>query len=123
MQLHLLTAPPNMHAAGDWLQGPYIYALVGRLGLEVKQLGSSSLHVPAYLEQGAMLPSSASDTPDQPHAMLHAPQYEHYGYKVGDIGRLFIAGFGSSMVFGTVRERGGRMLRSRWPVCCPTNQV
>ncbi len=42
-------------AAGDWLQGPYIYAL-----------------------------------------------YEHYGYKVGDIGRLFIAGFGSSMVFGTL---------------------
>ncbi|KAF5825550.1 molybdate-anion transporter MOT2, partial [Dunaliella salina] len=42
-------------AAGDWLQGPYIYAL-----------------------------------------------YEHYRYKVGDIGRLFIAGFGSSMVFGTL---------------------
>jgi MFS family permease len=28
--------------------------------------------------------------------------YEHYGYSVGDIGKLFIAGFGSSMVFGTV---------------------
>ena len=45
-------APPE---AGDWLQGPYIYAL-----------------------------------------------YEHYGYQVGDIGRLFIAGFASSMVFGTL---------------------
>jgi len=45
----------SLSAAGDWLQGPYIYAL-----------------------------------------------YEHYGYKVGDIGRLFIAGFGSSMVFGTL---------------------
>eukprot|EP00197_Chlamydomonas_leiostraca_P000546 CAMPEP_0202886740 /NCGR_PEP_ID=MMETSP1391-20130828/42328_1 /ASSEMBLY_ACC=CAM_ASM_000867 /TAXON_ID=1034604 /ORGANISM="Chlamydomonas leiostraca, Strain SAG 11-49" /LENGTH=483 /DNA_ID=CAMNT_0049570015 /DNA_START=113 /DNA_END=1564 /DNA_ORIENTATION=+ len=45
----------SMAMAGDWLQGPYIYAL-----------------------------------------------YEHYGYKVGDIGRLFIAGFGSSMVFGTL---------------------
>ncbi|GFR46357.1 hypothetical protein Agub_g7865 [Astrephomene gubernaculifera] len=41
--------------AGDWLQGPYVYAL-----------------------------------------------YQHYGYDVKDIGRLFIAGFGSSMVFGTV---------------------
>lgn len=28
--------------------------------------------------------------------------YEYYGYEVGDIGRLFIAGFGSSMVFGTI---------------------
>ncbi|KAK9829693.1 hypothetical protein WJX72_007390 [[Myrmecia] bisecta] len=41
--------------AGDWLQGPYVYAL-----------------------------------------------YQHYGFDRGDIGRLFIAGFGSSMVFGTV---------------------
>lgn len=41
--------------AGDWLQGPYVYAL-----------------------------------------------YEHYGFTRGDIGRLFIAGFGSSMVFGTI---------------------
>jgi hypothetical protein len=47
--LHVLVA------AGDWLQGPYIYAL-----------------------------------------------YEVYGYGVGDIGRFFIAGFGSSMVFGTL---------------------
>lgn len=42
-------------AAGDWLQGPYVYAL-----------------------------------------------YQHYGFGRGDIGRLFIAGFGSSMVFGTI---------------------
>ena len=41
--------------AGDWLQGPYVYAL-----------------------------------------------YQHYGYTTGDIGKLFIAGFGSSMIFGTV---------------------
>ncbi|KAI9032946.1 major facilitator superfamily domain-containing protein 5-like [Hyaloraphidium curvatum] len=41
--------------AGDWLQGPYVYAL-----------------------------------------------YQHYGYTTGDIGKLFIAGFGSSMVFGTI---------------------
>ncbi|GBG69212.1 hypothetical protein CBR_g3911 [Chara braunii] len=41
--------------AGDWLQGPYVYAL-----------------------------------------------YQYYNYDRGDIGRLFIAGFGSSMVFGTV---------------------
>ncbi|GJP56872.1 hypothetical protein CLOM_g15918 [Closterium sp. NIES-68] len=41
--------------AGDWLQGPYVYAL-----------------------------------------------YQHYGYDQGDIGRLFIAGFGSSMIFGTI---------------------
>ena len=27
--------------------------------------------------------------------------YQHYGYDRGDIGRLFIAGFGSSMIFGT----------------------
>lgn len=43
------------HTVGDWLQGPYVYAL-----------------------------------------------YEFYGFTVKDIGRLFIAGFGSSMVFGTV---------------------
>jgi len=42
-------------AAGDWLQGPYVYAL-----------------------------------------------YSFYGYDKGDIGRLFIAGFGSSMLFGTI---------------------
>jgi MFS family permease len=42
-------------AAGDWLQGPYVYAL-----------------------------------------------YSYYGYTKGDIGKLFIAGFGSSMVFGTI---------------------
>eukprot|EP00951_Prasinocladus_malaysianus_P021438 scaffold177277_cov42-Prasinocladus_malaysianus.AAC.3 len=41
--------------AGDWLQGPYVYAL-----------------------------------------------YQHYGFHRGDIGLLFIAGFGSSLVFGTV---------------------
>jgi len=42
-------------AAGDWLQGPYVYAL-----------------------------------------------YQHYGFDRGDIGRLFIAGFGSSAIFGTI---------------------
>lgn len=41
--------------AGDWLQGPYVYAL-----------------------------------------------YAFYGYTQGEIGKLFIAGFGSSMIFGTV---------------------
>lgn len=41
--------------AGDWLQGPYVYAL-----------------------------------------------YKHYGYSTGDIGKLFIAGFGASMIFGTI---------------------
>lgn len=45
----------SMMMAGDWLQGPYVYAL-----------------------------------------------YEHYGFGRGDIGRLFIAGFGSSMIFGTI---------------------
>ncbi|CAA6659863.1 unnamed protein product [Spirodela intermedia] len=28
--------------------------------------------------------------------------YSHYGFDKGDIGRLFIAGFGSSMLFGTI---------------------
>ena len=42
-------------AAGDWLQGPYVYYL-----------------------------------------------YRQYGFDKGDIGRLFIAGFGSSMLFGTI---------------------
>ncbi|XP_024538562.1 molybdate-anion transporter isoform X1 [Selaginella moellendorffii] len=28
--------------------------------------------------------------------------YSHYGFQKGDIGRLFIAGFGSSMLFGTI---------------------
>ena len=45
----------SMMMAGDWLQGPYVYAL-----------------------------------------------YEAYGFGRGDIGRLFIAGFGSSMIFGTI---------------------
>lgn len=40
--------------------------------------------------------------------------YEHYGFGVGEIGRLFIAGFGSSMVFGTIigslADRFGRKL-------------
>ena len=42
-------------AAGDWLQGPYVYAL-----------------------------------------------YQYYGFDRGQIGRLFIGGFASSMVFGTL---------------------
>ncbi|KAG6550640.1 hypothetical protein Mapa_007737 [Marchantia paleacea] len=45
----------SLMMAGDWLQGPYVYAL-----------------------------------------------YQHYGYDEGEIGRLFIAGFGSSMLFGTI---------------------
>lgn len=45
----------SLMMAGDWLQGPYVYAL-----------------------------------------------YQHYGYSTGQIGKLFIAGFGSSMVFGTI---------------------
>jgi len=45
----------SLMMAGDWLQGPYVYAL-----------------------------------------------YVFYGYDKGDIGRLFIAGFGSSMLFGTI---------------------
>eukprot|EP01134_Creolimax_fragrantissima_P000013 CFRG0013T1 len=44
----------SLMMAGDWLQGPYVYAL-----------------------------------------------YSHYGYSTGDIGRLFIAGFGSSLIVGT----------------------
>jgi hypothetical protein len=58
--------PPHTHAssaAGDWLQGPYVYAL-----------------------------------------------YQHYGYSTGDIGKLFIAGFGSSMIFGTVVGSMGRVV-------------
>ncbi|XP_024358179.1 uncharacterized protein [Physcomitrium patens] len=45
----------SLMMAGDWLQGPYVYAL-----------------------------------------------YVFYGYDKGDIGKLFIAGFGSSMLFGTI---------------------
>ena len=52
-QLKIVAEEPAVK--GDWLQGPYVYAL-----------------------------------------------YQHYGYEKGDIGRLFIAGFGSSMVFGTI---------------------
>ncbi|GAQ85037.1 major facilitator superfamily protein [Klebsormidium nitens] len=59
----------SLMMAGDWLQGPYVYAL-----------------------------------------------YQHYGYDQGDIGRLFIAGFGSSMVFGTIvgslADKHGRRLAS-----------
>ena len=43
------------YIAGDWLQGPYMYAL-----------------------------------------------YDSYGLSTHDIERLFVAGYGSSMVFGTV---------------------
>ena len=41
--------------AGDWMQGPYVYAL-----------------------------------------------YDHYGMSTHDIEVLFVAGFGSSMLFGTI---------------------
>lgn len=55
----------SLMMAGDWLQGPYVYAL-----------------------------------------------YQSYGYDRGDIGKLFIAGFGSSLVFGTIAgtlvDRHGR---------------
>lgn len=55
----------SLMMAGDWLQGPYVYAL-----------------------------------------------YSHYGYSKGDIGRLFIAGFGSSLIVGTfvgsLADRVGR---------------
>jgi len=43
--------------------------------------------------------------------------YQHYGYKQADIGRLFIAGFGSSMIFGTIvgsladKRYGGKSLK------------
>mmetsp|Transcript_37996 Transcript_37996/g.107327 ORF Transcript_37996/g.107327 Transcript_37996/m.107327 type:complete len:462 (+) Transcript_37996:526-1911(+) len=57
----------SMMMAGDWLQGPYVYAL-----------------------------------------------YQHYGFARGDIGRLFIAGFGSSLFFGTIvgslADKHGRKL-------------
>jgi len=53
--LMLFVLGPWSSAAGDWLQGPYVYHL-----------------------------------------------YEHYGFPVRDIGRLFIMGFGSSAVFGTL---------------------
>jgi MFS transporter, MFS domain-containing protein family, molybdate-anion transporter len=57
----------SLMMAGDWLQGPYVYAL-----------------------------------------------YKHYGYSTGDIGKLFIAGFGSSMIFGTIvgslADRYGRKI-------------
>ncbi|KAH8970958.1 hypothetical protein BDL97_02G116200 [Sphagnum fallax] len=59
----------SLMMAGDWLQGPYVYAL-----------------------------------------------YSFYGYDKGDIGRLFIAGFGSSMLFGTIvgsfADRYGRKTMS-----------
>ena len=51
--------------AGDWMQGPYVYAL-----------------------------------------------YTQYGFEEGAIGKLFVAGFGSSMIFGTfvggLADRFGR---------------
>ena len=54
----LVSTPANNAwacAAGDWLQGPYVYAL-----------------------------------------------YQYYGFDRGQIGRLFIGGFASSMIFGTL---------------------
>lgn len=55
----------SLQMLGDWLQGPYVYAL-----------------------------------------------YEHYGYSPAQIGQLFIAGFGSSMLFGTfvgaLADKAGR---------------
>jgi len=56
-------------AAGDWLQGPYVYYL-----------------------------------------------YRQYGFDKGDIGRLFIAGFGSSMLFGTIVGS----LADKQYVCAPS---
>eukprot|EP00217_Crustomastix_stigmatica_P016284 CAMPEP_0183799658 /NCGR_PEP_ID=MMETSP0803_2-20130417/22369_1 /TAXON_ID=195967 /ORGANISM="Crustomastix stigmata, Strain CCMP3273" /LENGTH=450 /DNA_ID=CAMNT_0026044363 /DNA_START=30 /DNA_END=1379 /DNA_ORIENTATION=- len=72
----------SLMMAGDWLQGPYVYAL-----------------------------------------------YQHYGYSTGDIGKLFIAGFGSSMVFGTVvgsladkhgRKKAGLLYCATYVASCLT---
>ena len=65
----------SLMMAGDWLQGPYVYAL-----------------------------------------------YQSYGYDRGDIGKLFIAGFGSSLVFGTIAgtmvDKYGRRLGGLVYVLC-----
>lgn len=45
------------------------------------------------------LPTAAGDWLQGPHVYR---LYEYYGFDMGQIGKLFIAGFGSSMVFGTV---------------------
>jgi MFS family permease len=72
----------SMMMSGDWLQGPYVYAL-----------------------------------------------YSHYGYDVGAIGKLFIAGFGSSLLFGTVvgsladkwgRKRAGLLYVAAYVLSCVT---
>lgn len=44
--------------------------------------------------------------------------YQHYGYHVGDIGRLFIAGFGSSMLFGTLAGSLADQQCAPSPVLC-----
>ena len=60
--------PNQSHQAGDWLQGPYVYAL-----------------------------------------------YDSYGYSQEDIAVLFVAGFGSSMFFGTfVGSLADRLGRKRF---------
>jgi MFS family permease len=75
--LFFLTTVLLSPAAGDWLQGPYVYAL-----------------------------------------------YQHYGFERGDIGRLFIAGFGSSMIFGTIvgglADKHGRKRAALIYVCTYT---
>lgn len=44
-------------------------------------------------------PPAAGDWLQGPHVYR---LYDFYGFDMGQIGKLFIAGFGSSMVFGTV---------------------
>ncbi len=50
--------------------------------------------------------------------------YQHYGFDRGDIGRLFIAGFGSSMIFGTIvgsladKTCGPLLTPHRCPAAC-----
>lgn len=70
--MHRICRDRLFAAAGDWLQGPYVYAL-----------------------------------------------YQYYGFSKGDIGRLFIAGFGASLLLGTIVGASDNTHEKRSPVRQP----
>jgi hypothetical protein len=63
-------------SAGDWLQGPHVYAHLTYLTF-----------------------FSAGDWLQGPHVYA---LYHSYGMNTHQIEILFVAGFGSSMIFGTI---------------------
>ena len=73
---------PLYITAGDWLQGSHVYALYDSYGMTI---------YPLYITAGDWLQG--------PHVYA---LYDSYGMTTHQIEILFVAGFGSSMIVGTI---------------------